>query len=96
MSLLEEAIQRRGIALICSTDRHCRSVAELRSVIVKARALALGEAERERAAEGVKRWLLERERAAWAAAGDKCPRCILCPISDDFPSAGGAEGHPQS
>ena len=54
----------------------------MRSVIVKARALALQEPERERAAAAVERWLLaevDRERAARATAGDARPTYILCP-----------------
>ena len=54
----------------------------MRSVIVKARVLALQEPERERAAAAVERWLLaevERERAARTAAGDEGPTYILCP-----------------
>jgi hypothetical protein len=49
------------------TIRRCRSIAELRSVLVKARALALQEPERERSAAAVERWLLaevDRKRAA--------------------------------
>jgi hypothetical protein len=48
----------------------CGSVAELRSVIVKARRLARDDAERERAAAAVKTWLLaqiEKKRAAPAS-----------------------------
>jgi hypothetical protein len=58
----------------------CRSFAELRSAIVEARAIAVGEAERERGAAAVERWLLaemERERATKAAAGDKRMTYIL-------------------
>jgi hypothetical protein len=69
---------RRG-GLVYFNDR-CRSFAELRSVIVEARALALGEAERERDAAAVERWLLaevEREQAAKAAAGEKRSTYIL-------------------
>jgi hypothetical protein len=77
---LHEAIKqglpyRRG-GLVYFNDR-CRTFAELRSVIVKARAVAVREAElgpeRERAAAAVKRWLLaevERERAARVAGKD--------------------------
>jgi hypothetical protein len=86
---LERAIRpHRG--LIRFNDHECRSIAELRSVIVKARAFALREAEqepeRQRAAAAVKRWLLaelERERVARAAAGDKRKTYILCPRAPD-------------
>ena len=80
---LEEAIPREcGRRLVYFNDRRCRSIAELRSVIVKARALALQEPERERATAAVERWLLaevDRERAARTAAGDTRPTYILCP-----------------
>jgi hypothetical protein len=58
---------RRG-GLVYFNDR-CRNFAELRSVIVEARTLALGETDRQRAAAAVERWLLAelgRERAARA------------------------------
>jgi hypothetical protein len=69
---------RRG-GLVYFNDR-CRSFAELRSVIVDARALALGEAERERDAAAVERWLLAevgRERVAKVAAGERRATYIL-------------------
>jgi hypothetical protein len=40
VSFLREAMPRRGFGLVYFNDHRCRSVAELRSVIVKARALA--------------------------------------------------------
>jgi hypothetical protein len=82
MSLLEAALPQRQLGLILFNDYHCGSVAELRSVILKARALALENAEHERAAESLKRRLLaeiEREQAARGAAGDTRERYILCP-----------------
>jgi hypothetical protein len=63
----------RRFALVYFNDHRCRSFAELRSIIVNARALALREAERERATAAVERWLLaelEMHRAARAKAGD--------------------------
>jgi hypothetical protein len=80
---LQEALphrrfHRRG-GLVYFNDR-CRSFAELRSVIVRARTLALQNAERECAAAAVERWLLaelERERAARTVAGDGRPTSIL-------------------
>ena len=51
----------------------------MRSVIVKARALALQEPERERAAAAVERWLLAEVDRERAAAGDTRPTYILCP-----------------
>jgi hypothetical protein len=53
--------------LVYFNDHRCGSFSELRAVIIKARALALGEAEREQAAATVQRWLsaaLEQERTA--------------------------------
>lgn len=70
---------RRG-GLVYFND-HCRSFAELRSVIVEARTLAVSDIEIQRAAAAVERWLLtevERERAR-AAAGDKRVSYILFP-----------------
>jgi hypothetical protein len=61
------------LALVYFNDHRCRSFAELRSTIVKARDLALRDAERERAAATVERWLLaelEKDRAAREAAGE--------------------------
>ena len=55
-------------------NERCRSFAELRSVIVEARAIALGETDRQRAAAAVERWLLaevERERGTEAPAGER-------------------------
>jgi hypothetical protein len=63
----------RTFGLVYFNDRRCHSFAELRSVITKARVLALGEAERERAAAAVERWLLaamDEERTARVSAGD--------------------------
>jgi hypothetical protein len=61
---------RPGLPLVHFNDTRCGSVAELRSVILKARHLAGDDAERERAAAAVKTWLLaqiEKKRAAPAA-----------------------------
>src|SRR5260370_23586283 len=70
---LQEAMPYRRFALVYFNDHRCRSFAELRSIIVNARALALREAERERATAAVERWLLaelEMHRAARAATAD--------------------------
>jgi hypothetical protein len=48
----------RGFSMAYFNDRRCRSFAELRSTIVKAHDLALRDAEIERAAAAVERWLL--------------------------------------
>jgi hypothetical protein len=71
ISLLQDAMPRPGLPLVHFNDDRCGSVAELRSVILKARRLAHDHAERERAAVAVKTWLLaqiEKKRAATAAA----------------------------
>jgi len=72
----------RSDSLVYFNDSRCRHFADLRSVIIKARGLALEEGERERSAEAVKRWLLaevQKVRAARAAAGDMRETNISCP-----------------
>jgi hypothetical protein len=80
--LLQQEMPHRSDSLVYFNDSRCRHFADLRSVIIKARGLALEQGERERSAEAVKRWLLaeiEKERAARAAAGDMGETNILCP-----------------
>ena len=75
ISLLQDAMPRPGLPLVYFNDRRCGSIAELRSVIVKARRLAYDNAERERAAAAVKTWLLsqiEQKRTAVPASGEQC------------------------
>jgi hypothetical protein len=70
IALLQDAMPRPGLPLVFFNDTHCSSVAELRSVILKARRLAHDDAERDQAAAAVKTWLLaqiEKKRAAPAA-----------------------------
>ena len=70
IALLQDAMPRPGLPLVHFNDTRCGSVAELRSVIVKARRLAREDAERQRADAAVKTWLLaqiEKKRAAPAA-----------------------------
>ena len=70
IALLQDAMPRPGLPLVHFNDTRCGSVAELRSVIVRARRLARNDAERERAAAAVKTWLLaqiEKNRAAPAS-----------------------------
>jgi hypothetical protein len=70
IALLQDAMPRPGLPLVHFNDTRCGSVAELRSVILKARRLAGDDAERERAAAAVKTWLLaqiEKKRATPAA-----------------------------
>ena len=72
IALLQDAMPRPGLPLVHFNDNRCGSVAELRSVILKARCLVHDHAERERAAAAVKTWLLaqiEKRRAATAPAG---------------------------
>jgi hypothetical protein len=66
IALLQDAMPRPGLPLVHFNDTRCGSVAELRSVILKARRLADNHAEQERAAAGAKIWLLpqiEKKRA---------------------------------
>ena len=63
IALLQDAMPRPGLPLVHFNDTRCGSVAELRSVILKARRLAGDDAERERAAAAVKTWLLGRNSA---------------------------------
>jgi len=70
MALLQDAMPRPGLPLVHFNDSCCGSVAELRSLILKARRLADDHAEQERAAAAVKAWLLaqiEKKRTAPAA-----------------------------
>jgi hypothetical protein len=70
IALLQDAMPRPGLPLVHFNDTRCGSIAELRSLIVKARRLARDDAERERAAAAVKSWLLariEKKRAAPAS-----------------------------
>ena len=71
IALLQDAMPRPGLPLVHFNDSRCGTVAELRSVIIKARRLAHDTAERERAAAAVKAWLLaqiEKKQAATATA----------------------------
>jgi len=82
LSLVLTAFPGRQMGLPFFNDHRCGSVAELRSVIEKAHAFALENAEHERAAAMLKRRLLaelERERAARRAAGNTGETYILRP-----------------
>src|SRR5712671_2013980 len=71
IALLQDAMPRPGLPLVHFNDTRCGSVAELRSVIVKARRLARDDAQRERAAAAVKTWLLaQTEKKGAAPASD--------------------------
>jgi hypothetical protein len=84
IALLQDAMPRPGLPLVHFNDNRCGTVAELRSVILKARRLARNNVERDRAAAAVKAWLLaqiEKKRAATAAAdtGELVPeRSLAC------------------
>jgi hypothetical protein len=56
IALLQDAMPRPGLSLVHFNDTCCDSVAELRSVILKARRLAKDHTEQERAAAAVKVW----------------------------------------
>jgi hypothetical protein len=60
IALLQDAMPRPGLPLVHFNDTGCGSVAELRSVIFKARRLADDHAEQQRAAAAVRTWLLAR------------------------------------
>jgi hypothetical protein len=69
IALLQDAMPRPGLPLVHFNDTRCGGVAELRSIIRKARNLAHDDEERERAAAAVKTWLLsqiEKHRAVAA------------------------------
>jgi hypothetical protein len=71
ITLLQDAMPRPGLPLVHYNDTRCGSVAELRSVILRARGLAGDNAEQERAAAAVKTWLLAQIAKKRAAMADK-------------------------
>jgi hypothetical protein len=77
IALLQDAMPRPGLPLVHFNDSRCGSIAELRSVILKARRHADDDAERERAAAAVEAWLLaqiDRKRTAPAVdVGEPAP-----------------------
>src|SRR2546423_2763872 len=84
IALLQDAMPRPGLPLVHFNDTRCGSVAELRSVIVKARRLAHDDAERERAAVAVWTWLLvlieKNQSASEADAGETQPDEPFAPV----------------
>jgi len=58
IALLQDAMPRPGLPLVYFNDACCGSVAELRSIILKARRLADDHAEQARAAAAARTWLL--------------------------------------
>jgi hypothetical protein len=71
IALLQDAMPRPGLPLVHFNDNRCGSLAELRSVILKARRLAHDDAERERAAAAIKTWLLAQIEKKQAAASSQ-------------------------
>jgi hypothetical protein len=70
IALLQDAMPRPGLPLVHFNDACCGSLAELRSIIIKARRLADDDAERKRANAAAKAWLLaqiKQQRTALAA-----------------------------
>jgi hypothetical protein len=70
IALLQDAMPRPGLPLVHFNDTRCGSVAELRSVILKARRLAHDDAARGEAAAALKIWLQIEERRAATATAD--------------------------
>ena len=83
IALLQDAMPRPGLPLVHFNDTRCGSIAELRSVILKARSLAHDNVERERAAAAVKTWLLaqiaKKGAAPVANIGGSAPSEPLAP-----------------
>src|SRR6201982_1361921 len=83
IGLLQDAMPRPGLPLVHFNDRCCGSVAELRSIILKARRLAYDDAGGGRAAPAVKAWLLaqiDQEPAPLAPdIGETAPDELLGP-----------------
>ena len=83
IALLQDAMPRPGLPLVHFNDTRCGSIAELRSIILKARRLTDDVAERERAAAAAKNWLIaqvEKSRAKTVAdIGETAPGKPLAP-----------------
>ena len=76
IALLQDAMPRPGLPLVHFNDSCCGSIAELRSIILKARRLAEDHAEQDRAAAAAKTWLLAqigKKRTAPSEIGDRLP-----------------------
>lgn len=69
-ALLQDAMPRPGLPLVHFNDRCCGSLAELRSIILKARHLAVDHAEQDRAAAAAKAWLLAQIGKKRSAVSD--------------------------
>lgn len=83
IALLQDAMPRPGLPLVHFNDARCGSIAELRSIILKARRLADDLAERERVSTATKNWLLaqiEKSQAETAVGiGEMAPGEPLAP-----------------
>src|SRR5262249_58092324 len=73
IALLQDAMPQPGLPLVHFNDTRCGSIAELRSIILKARSLADDVAERERAAAAAKMWLLAQIEKKRPAPSTKIP-----------------------
>ena len=76
IALLQDAMPRPGLPLVHFNDSCCGNVAELRSIILKARRLADDHAEQDRAAAAAKTWLLAqigKKRSASSDIADTAP-----------------------
>ena len=77
IALLQDAIPRPGLPLVHFNDSCCGGVAELRSIILKARRLADDHAQQDRAAAAAKTWLLAqigKKRSASSYIADPAPK----------------------
>jgi hypothetical protein len=77
VALLQDAMPRPGLPLVHFNDSCCGSIAELRSIILKARRLADDHAEQDRAAAAAKIWLLAqigKKRSASSDIADPAPK----------------------
>ncbi len=77
IALLQDAMPRPGLPLVHFNDTYCGSVAELRTIILKARRLADDHVEQDRAAAAAKKWLLAqigKKRTTPSAIGDTVPK----------------------
>ena len=88
IALLQDAMPRPGLPLVHFNDACCASVAELRSIILKARRLADDHAEQERAAAAIKIWLLARiEKKPPAQSTDVAKTVPDEPFAPERPAA---------
>jgi hypothetical protein len=77
IALLQDAMPRPGLQLVHFNDSCCSNLAELRSIILKARRLADDHAEQDRAAAAAKTWLLAqigKKRNASSDIADTAPK----------------------